>query len=100
MAQVFGHEKLKVYQKGMDFVAIRGEFHHATILIVEQIAFWSTLLTRVVRGLRKTESSTWGTPMVLHLNAPRAWMFLLQRSCWLPAMYILAKPCWQRSSVS
>ena len=25
MAQVFGHEKLKVYQKGIDFVAIRGE---------------------------------------------------------------------------
>jgi len=25
VAQVFGHEKLKGYQKGMDFVAIRGE---------------------------------------------------------------------------
>ena len=63
MAQLFGHEKVKVYQKGMEFAASRSELPHATVLIAEQRAFSSTLLTLVVRGLRRNGSSTWDTPI-------------------------------------
>ena len=72
MAQLFGHEKLKVYQKGMGFAVIRGALRQGTTLIVERKAYWSILLRPAVRGLRRTESYTWGTPTDLHWSAPHA----------------------------
>jgi len=48
MTQLFGHEKLKVYQKGMGFqrsaarcwMACSAELQRATTLIVPQKVFW------------------------------------------------------------
>ncbi len=67
MAQLFGHKKLKVYQKGLEFALNRsellegslGELPPAITLIAEQGAFSSTLLTSLSKvASHDTRSST------------------------------------------